>query len=143
MLIRTACVAVTLVFSGSAVIAQSDIIGQRQALMKRSGAEARIGAQMARGEIPFDAAKAQAVFATFADKAAKLPNLFPENSKTGDTRAAPAIWEKPAEFKAEIAKFAADAKKGQETAKDLESFKAAFSATGRDCGSCHETFRKN
>jgi len=142
MLIRTACVAVIIAF-GPAIAFAQDIIAQRQALMKRSGAEARVGAQMARGEVPFDAAKAQAIFATFADKAAKLPTLFPDNSKAGDTRAAPAIWEKPAEFKAEIAKFAADAKKGQETAKDLESFKAAFSATGRDCGSCHETFRKN
>lgn len=142
MLARAACVGIAVAFGSTLVFAQ-DIIAQRQALMKSSGAEAKIGAQMARGSTPFDLARAKQIFTVYSDKAAKLPNMFPDNSKTGgDTRAAPAIWEKPDQWKAEIAKFAADSKKGLEIT-DLDSFKAAFSAAGRDCGSCHETFRKN
>jgi cytochrome c556 len=71
-----------------------------------------------------------------------LPGAFPAASKTGDTRALPAIWDKPAEFSAAIAKFAADVKAAQASAKDLDSFKTAYAAIGRNCGSCHEAFRK-
>ena len=52
---------------------------------------------------------------------------FPDCSKTGDhTTAAPAIWEKPDDFKAAIAKFAADVKAAQDNTKDLDTFKANF-----------------
>jgi cytochrome c556 len=142
MLVRAACVVAALVFGATAVIAQ-DVIAERKALMKRSGDMAKQGTQMARGDAPYDNAKAQAVLAVFVDKAQKLPKLFPESSKSGDTRAAPAIWEKSAEWNKAIEKFGADAKAAQASAKDLDSFKAGFSAVGRNCGSCHETFRKS
>jgi cytochrome c556 len=120
-----------------------DVIAERQALMKKSGQEARLGTQMVRGEAPFDLAKAQGIFDVYIAKADQLERLFPASSKTGgDTRALPAIWDKPTEWKAAIQKFGTDAKKAKADTKDLESFKAAFAAAGRNCGSCHETFRK-
>jgi cytochrome c556 len=51
--------------------------------MKANGDAAKLGSAMAKGEAPFEAAKAKAVFATFIDAANKMPKLFPENSKTG------------------------------------------------------------
>jgi cytochrome c556 len=87
-------------------------------------------------------AKATEIFVAFADKAEQLPNLFPENSKSGaNTHAAPAIWQKPDEFKATIAKFANDVKNAQANSKDLASFKTSFGAVGANCRGCHETFR--
>jgi cytochrome c556 len=109
--------------------------------MKRSGDQARIGSQMVRGEAAFDPAKAQAVFATFEDKAAKLPALFPANTRTGDTRAAAAIWDKPTEWKSAIDKFGTDARAAKASTKDIESFKVGLSTVGRHCGTCHEAFR--
>lgn len=142
MLIRTACVVVAIAFSATAVIAQSDPISQRKELMKSVGGQARVGAQFAKGEAPFDLAKAQAVFATYASVAAKMPALFPDNSKTGgETTAAPKIWEDMNGFKAGFAKFEADAKAAQASVKDIDSFKTAFSDMGKNCGGCHETFR--
>jgi cytochrome c556 len=141
MLIRTV-IAVAAVAVGVTTALAQDVIAERKALMKRSGDQAKLGAQMARGQDPFDLAKAQAVLATYADKAAKLPNLFPATSKTGDTRAMPAIWDKPAEWQAAIKKFADDAKAAQAAAKDLDSFKTAFANVAKNCGGCHETFRK-
>ncbi len=142
MLIRTACVVVAIAFSATAVIAQSDPISQRKELMKSVGGQARVGAQMVRGAEPFDVAKAQAVFATYASVAGKMPGLFPDNSKTGgDTTAAPKIWEDMNGFKAGFAKFEADAKAAQASVKDLDSFKAAFGAMGKNCGACHEVYR--
>jgi cytochrome c556 len=132
-----AAIAVTL----GASAAMGGVIEDRKALMKRSGEEARAGAAMVRGETPFNLDRAQAILATYADKAAKLPTLFPADSKTGDTAAAPAIWEKSAEFKAQIEKFSADVKSAQASVKDLDSFKAGFAAVGKNCGGCHETFR--
>jgi cytochrome c556 len=97
---------------------------------------------MADGKQPLDLAAAKKAFASFQSAAAKLPDLFPESSKTGDTRALPAIWEKSAEFKAAAAKFGADAKAAEASTKDLPSLKAAFAEVGKNCGSCHQSFRK-
>jgi cytochrome c556 len=141
-MIRIVLVAAAMAVGATAVVAQGDVIAERKALMKRSGEQARAGAQMVRGEAPYDQAKAQAVLANFADKANKLPNLFPATSRTGETRALPAIWEKPTEFKAAVDKFGADVKAAQANTKDLDSFKTSFAAVGRNCGTCHEAFRR-
>ena len=77
------------------------------------------------GRAPFDLAAAHKIFATFQDAAAKMPALFPDNSKTGgDTAADPKIWENMADFKAKFAKFGDDAKAADASVKDLDSFKA-------------------
>lgn len=143
MISRTvlAIAALALALGVTAVVAQ-DVVAERKALMKRSGEQARIGVAMVKGDQPYDQAKAQAIFAAYADKAAKMKTLFPESSKTGDHRSLPAIWEKSAEWNAAIDKFANDIKAAQVAAKDLDSFKAAFEAVGKDCGGCHQPFRK-
>jgi cytochrome c556 len=128
----------------SAAAAQScdDTIKNRQALMKRSGDMAKLGASMIRGDTPFDMAKANQIFGAFQDKADKLPTLFPDCSKTGgNTHAAPAIWSKPDDFKAIIAKFGTDVKAAEANTKDADTFKASFQAVGKNCSGCHETFR--
>ncbi len=124
-----------------AIVAHPHDITARRELMKRSGEQAKIGGLMIRGDLPFDLAKARAIFAVFAEKAAKLPGLFPDNSRTGDTRARPAIWEQPDEWKAAIAKFAVDTKEASARTTDLETFKEAFRVVGKNCLSCHEAFR--
>lgn len=142
MLIRAACVVAAIALSATAVIAQSDPISERKQTMKGVGGQARIGAQMVKGDAPFDLAKAQAVFATYASAAAKMPSLFPDNSKTGgETTASPKIWEDMNGFKARFAKFGTEAKAAQASVKDLDSFKTAFGDMGKNCGGCHETFR--
>jgi cytochrome c556 len=127
----------------TAVAAQSDPIAARKALMKKNGDEAKIATAMAKGEAPFDAAKVQTVFATFADSAAKAPALFPDNSKTGgETAALPAIWENKADFDARLAKFGSAAKEAEGKVKDLDSLKATWGAFAKDnCGGCHEKYR--
>jgi cytochrome c556 len=128
----------------TAVVAQSSAIAERKALMKSVGAAAKAGAGFAKGTTPYDNTKALEIFATYASVAAKMPSLFPDDSKTGgDTTASPKIWaEKPA-FVAAMGKFEADAKAAQGSVKDLDTFKAAFGAMGKHCGSCHETYRTN
>ena len=142
MMIRTAFVIAGIALGTVAVAAQTDPIAARKALMKANGDQAKIGAAMAKGEAPFDLAKSKTMFATFLDAANKMPNLFPDNSKTGgETAAQPKIWEDMADFKAKFAKLGADAKAAETSVKDLDSFKAAFTAIGKDCGGCHELYR--
>lgn len=119
-----------------------DTINARQTLMKKSGAAAKIGSSMVKGETPYDQAKVQEVYAAFADDAKQMPTLFPDCSKTGDdTTASPAIWAKSDDFKAAIAKFSTDVKAAQDNTKDLDGLKANFQTIGQDCSSCHQTFR--
>jgi cytochrome c556 len=144
MIGKSIIVVAVLAFGVTAAAAQScqDNINKRQALMTRSGDMAKIGSAMIKGDTPFDLAKVQQVFAAFAEDAGAMPTLFPDCSKTGDhTTAAPAIWDRPDDFKAAIAKFTADVKAAQDNTKDLDTLKVNFQTIGKDCGSCHQTFR--
>lgn len=140
-MIRTALVLAGLGLGLTAVMAQSNPIAERKDAMKAVGAATRDGAAIAKGEVAFDAAKAQAIFKTYADAAKKVPTLFPDSSKTGgETTANPKIWEDQAGFKAAFAKFETDAAAGA-TAANLDGFRTAFGAVTKNCGTCHEVYR--
>lgn len=139
---RTLLAAAAVVIGITAVAAQSDPIAQRKEIMKGVGAQTKAGAAMAKGEAPYDQAKAMQVFATYEDAAAKMPSLFPPTSKTGgETTAAPKIWEDMDGFKKGFTKFGADAKAAKGNVKDLDSFKANFGNVTKNCGGCHESYR--
>lgn len=141
---RLLMVAGLMMFGATLVLAQScpDTINTRQSLMKKSGAAGKTAVAMLKGQAPFDLAKAKVILATFANDASKMPTLFPDCSKTGDkSTAAPAIWDKRADFDATVAKFNADVKAAQQNTKDLATFKAGFATIAKDCASCHERFR--
>ena len=125
----------------TAVSAQSDPIPERRNLMKAVGAATRDGAAFAKGEVPFDAAKAQAIFKVYVDASKKMPGLYPDSSKTGgETSAAPKVWQDQAGFKAAFVKFETDSAAGAAVT-DLAGFRAAFGNATRNCGSCHEVYR--
>jgi cytochrome c556 len=111
--------------------------------MKANGDQARIASEMSQGKRPFDLDAAKKAFATFTEAGEKAPALFPDSSKTGgDTAALPAIWENKTDFEAKFAKLARESKAASEATKDFESFKAQFSELGKNCGGCHQTYRK-
>ena len=130
-------------------VAQQDVIKERKDIMKANGDQAKIATAMVKGERPFDLAAAKKVFATFADAAGKMPNLYPASSK--NEAGSPAadkftptekVWTDMADFKARFEKFGDDAKKAEASVKDLESFKAAIGNIGKnDCGGCHHDYR--
>lgn len=117
-------------------------VKMREKLMEANGRDAKAGGQMLKGEAPFDAAKAQAIFAGMHDVASKFGNYFPAGSLTAKSEASPAIWTKPAEFKAALAKFEKDT--GTAMAAKVstkEAFGQQFGAVTANCKSCHEAFR--
>jgi cytochrome c556 len=139
-----AALAVVVAVCGTgAVIAQSDPIATRMALMKENQTNAEIVVRMMRGQVPFDAARVDAAFAQWADTAQKLPSLFPDNSKSGQkTRAAPKIWMTKADFDAKAAAFGKVVADNREKAKgSVDGLRAAIPAVGNACDACHKDYR--
>jgi cytochrome c556 len=126
----------------TAVVAQSDPIAARKALMKENGAQSRIAREMVEGKQPFDLGKAKHVLEVYASVHDKAKNMWPDTSKSGDTASLPAVWDNKADFDAKLVKFSADAKAAQGQVKDLDSFKAVMGDIGKGCGGCHTTYRK-
>ncbi|MFZ2091726.1 MAG: cytochrome c [Pseudolabrys sp.] len=143
---RTAGVALAAVFVAlgvGAVLAQSDPIAARMALMKGNNDNANAVVQMMKGQAPFDAAKVDAAFAQWADTAQKLPGLFPDNSKTGQkTRAASKIWVTKADFDTKAAEFGKVVAENRDKAKgSLDGLRAAIPLVGNACDNCHKEYR--
>ena len=125
------------------IAAQTDPIATRKALMKANGDQSKVATDMLEAKRPFSLDDAKKVFATFAEAGEKAPVLFPDNSKTGgDTAALPTIWEDKADFTARLAKFASEAKAAGAATKDFDSFKVQITEVRKNCGGCHQTYRK-
>jgi cytochrome c556 len=131
------CVAATV------AIAQQNSVEQRQALMKKNNEHAKAMITMIKGEAPHDVAKVNAAFDQWTETAKQFGSLFPPDSKEGDTRATEAVWSQREKFEAAIANFAKNvADQRKKATSGLDGLKAAMSVVGKDCGNCHETFRK-
>jgi cytochrome c556 len=143
MLVRTILAALAAAITVGAVIAQQNPVTTREDLMKQNNKHAVAVVRMMRGQQPFDAAAVDAAFAQWADTAQKLPELFPENSKTGgDNRASPKIWLNKKDFDSKAAAFAKVVAENRDKAKSsLEGLRAAIPAVGKACDNCHEDYR--
>ena len=132
-----------LIAGGAGVLAQSgDPIVQRQDLMKNNQDQMRTLTGMSRGQVPFNAATAQAAFQQLEQNARQIPALFPAGSTQGKTAALPAIWERKADFDARATKLEQDAKAVQAGITDQASLQAAIQRVGPACGSCHDAYRR-
>lgn len=126
----------------SGISIAQDLIGERKAAMRFKSSNAKVGSDMTRGTIPFDAAKAAEAMGNIATTATNLPKLFPAGSTAGETRASPKLWEDLSGFQATAAKMAADATAAQRAAASgADAFKAAFGNVVQNCDSCHEAYR--
>src|SRR5215207_5072651 len=142
-MLRTILAIIAVAVGVSAVVAQTDPIATRKALMKKNNEHDRNLRQMVRGEAPLDATKVNEAFAQWGDTARQLPNLFPDNSKTGqDTRALPKIWETRSDFEAKIAAFGKAVADNKDKAKTLDELKVAFPIVNNACNNCHESYRR-
>jgi cytochrome c556 len=104
-------------------------------------------AAMAKGDLEYDAAAAEAYAANLSALSFyDIPNLFPEGSsnadKPGDTRALPALWSdmdgvgrQIVTFKAAIAAISEQAGQGR------AALGPAVAELGKTCGACHDDYR--
>lgn len=118
-------------------------VDDRQKLMKSLQGATKEGVALARGTVPFDAAKAKLLLDVYSDASARLPGLFPKGSgpESGSKTAAdPKIWSDNAGFAAIAAKLGTDAKAAR-AATDTASFNQAFSEISKSCSACHGQYR--
>ncbi|QKV18689.1 c-type cytochrome [Oricola thermophila] len=133
--------------SATAALSADDPIAQRKALMQANGGAAGLSAGMMKGEIDYSPAAGKAAITALHATAMTFGDFFPEGSDMGaDTKASPKIWEDPAAFEAELAKFqsataAAVQASGRAGPADLDAFKAAVGPVLGTCKSCHESFQ--
>ena len=126
----------------TAVLADTDPIAERRALMKHDGEAAKKLFDMSKGKIPFDLSTVKESLATLNEGATKSAALFPDNSKTGGgTAALPAIWENKADFNARFAKFVKDVQAAQAGIVDEATFKKFAPTVFENCGGCHELYK--
>ena len=126
----------------TAVLADTDPIAERRALMKHDGEAAKKLFDMSKGKIPFDLATVKESLKTLNEGATKSAALFPDNSKTGGgTAALPAIWENKADFNARFAKFVKDVQAAQAGIVDDATFKKFAPTVFENCGGCHELYK--
>jgi cytochrome c556 len=142
-MLRVVAAAAALAIGATVVFAQNAaVIDQRKQAMKAFGGAAKSGGTMAKGDAPFDLAKAQESLKTIQTKAAEAKNLFPDDSKTGETDALPEAFANKADLMAKFDKLAADAKAAESAIKDEASFKAEWPKVTSNCGGCHKAYRK-
>jgi cytochrome c556 len=140
---RRTIIAAAGVIIASGVLAQSgDPITQRQNLMKNNQEQVRTLTGMSRGQVPFNAATAQAALQQIEQNAQQTPALFPAGSHQGKTAALPVIWERKADFDARATKLQQDARAAQAGITDQASLQAAVQRVGQNCGGCHEAYRR-
>ena len=132
------------IFAAALTAAHADPIADRKALMKERGGLVGQIAPIAKGEQPFDAAKVAEVFTALQANAEKfdVDARFPADSKTGDTKASPKIWEDMAGFKAQAEKYKADVTAAAAAKpQDIDAFRAEFGKVTANCGACHQAWR--
>ncbi|PYN02048.1 MAG: hypothetical protein DME07_12160 [Candidatus Rokuibacteriota bacterium] len=138
---------VALALAGSATgqstakIWTSDVVADRQRLMKLNGASwADAQAKLKAGNAEAVAVNAE----TMALIATQITALFPEGSLTEKSKAKPEIWQKWPEFESAVKNYAMQAEKLRDAArsKDLAATEAVAKEFGRQaCGTCHQPFR--
>ncbi|WP_298561616.1 cytochrome c [uncultured Aliiroseovarius sp.] len=114
---------------------------KRSETMKAIGGSMKTLAGMAKGEMAFDADKANAAVATIVEKGMTVPAVFEANETDPATEALPAIWENWDDF----AKKADDlvmAAKGVAEITEQGAIGAALGQIGGTCKACHDDYRK-
>lgn len=128
---------------GATAAGADKTIAYRKMVMGATGAHIGAIASVVKGETGYAAHVGDHARA-LAGLARMMPDIFPEGSGEGDTRAKPEIWQDWPRFTA--------AAKALETAAmdlamkadsgDMAAIGAGLGAVGKSCGGCHEPFRK-
>lgn len=137
--------AAALAFTVTPALAHDDVknpaVKARMMAMEAIGGSMKTLAGMAKGEMEFDTAKAEAAMATIASEGMKVPALFEANETDPKSESLPQIWENWDDFvkKSDDMVMAA---KGNATLPDRAALGAALGKVGGTCKACHSDYRK-
>lgn len=126
---------------GTVLAQATDPIAARKDNRKQAGAAMKAIKGIIDAKGPTSGAQAHAAKIKELDVA--FLKLFPKGSDKGETKALPAVWTDWAGFEAagNANAAAADAMATAAGSGSLEALTAAFGATGKSCGACHEKYR--
>jgi cytochrome c556 len=129
------------VLVGTVLAQATDPIAARKDNRKQAGAAMKAIKGIIDAKGPTSGAVAHA--AKVKELAVAHVKLYPKGSDKGDTKALPVIWTDWAGFEAAntASANAADAMATAAGSGSLEALTAAFGATGKTCGACHEKYR--
>lgn len=136
-------VAVIAIICTSPLFAGDDPVHERHELMEGVGDAAKPIGKMLKGERDFDAGVVMTSLETFDGASARLGDLFPPGSETGqDTKAASAIWDDRTGFEEALATWA-DAVDAAIAAnpRTLDETKPVAGPIFKACKGCHDTYR--
>jgi cytochrome c556 len=131
-------------------------VKERREMMKETVAPAaKLGGQMVKGKVPFDAAKAAEAMKEISGVPDKYVTLFPKGTEHGGeadsqiadeedrSQAKPEIWESFDDFKNIAMKLKDAAAKAAGAAEQGKgTFTAAFNDMTKICKQCHESYRE-
>ena len=149
-LIVLVCACLGLAIYAPAAVSAEDLeaaVKERREMMKETVAPAaKLGGQMVKGKVPFDAAKAAKAMTEISGVPDKYVTLFPKGTEHGaiaDSEALPKIWEDFDAFKALAMKLKDTSAKAAGAAEQGKgTFTAAFNDMTKICKECHESFRE-
>ncbi|MFQ5984945.1 MAG: c-type cytochrome [Alphaproteobacteria bacterium] len=120
-----------------------NVVAYRQNVMKSQAAHITAIVGVVKGEVSFTGHVADHARG-LASTARMIPDIFPEGSDVGDTRAKPEIWQQWDEFTAAAKVLEETSTKLVEVAAtgDVAAIGAQLQNVGKACGGCHEPFRK-
>lgn len=124
----------------------AEAVEERRHMMKEIvRPNAKLGGDMVKGKVPFDAAKAEKAMTEISEVPDKYVTLFPEGSEHGaveDSEASPKIWEDFDGFEAVAQKLKdASAKAASAATQGRGTFSAAFKDMTKVCKECHKKYR--
>jgi len=127
---------------GQFALADGEVeVQYRQAVMKSIGGHMASMATILKNQVHMEDLVLHAKgLAGLADIA---PEIFPEGSNTGKSKALPAVWENPEEF-SEAMQRMIDAAEGMASAaatEDMSEIGPAIQALGGSCKGCHDDFQ--
>ncbi len=133
-----------------ATVAWANPVAERKELMKSAGKAMKLSVMMQQGKIPYNAARAEQAMKQIVTVADKFGSLLPKGSDADnalmeydtESTASPKIWTNMREFQLRLKKLKVSAAAAAKAARAGEgAFKAAIGRVGKNCKSCHESFR--
>ena len=148
-ILRAGVGAIALAFAASVAVpvfadGPADTVEKRIKQMKKMRT-AMTGMKQVVAESALDKAKAEDFSNTVSVESKLVVGMFPAGTNVPPTEALPAVWDKPADFKAAADKAvaAADAMLAAAKSGDMGKVKETYDTMRKACDECHDGFLKN
>lgn len=121
----------------------NDAVKYRQAGFHVLSTHVQRAGAMAKGDVAFDKAAAEANAALIELLSRQLAGAFPPGSDMAPSKAKPEVWQDAAQFRTHSDQWQGAAAKLSSAARsgDANAFKTAFNALAQTCKACHDGYR--